>query len=70
MNDSEKKSGRVEYIAVNLPKVLLDKLDQLVERVNDSGLMYISSRAECVKRAIEAYIQHLNDILNKKTTTE
>nr|MDO8115948.1 ribbon-helix-helix domain-containing protein [Candidatus Sigynarchaeota archaeon] len=54
-----------EFVAVNLPRQLLERLDMAVQQVNGTGHLYNSSRAEAVRRAIERYIEYLDDLLRR-----
>jgi len=63
---SGKKENRTDFVPVNLPRSLLDKLDVLLKDANDTGLIYIASRAEAVKRAVENYIVYLKSLLPQK----
>jgi len=59
--------GSGEFVAVNIPKKLLDRLEALYENTNESGYTYIASRAEGVRRAVEHYIKLLDTFLQAKT---
>lgn len=59
----DQKSKEKQFIPVNLPRALMENLDSLIEQINKTGLIHVSSRAEGVKRAVEDYIQYLRDLL-------
>jgi len=48
-----------EYKTINVPETLLSKLEDLVPRVNATKKIFIASKTEAVRRAIENYIEFL-----------
>lgn len=59
--------AKKDYTSVNVPTVLLETLENLIEKTNNLGYTYIPNKSEGVRRAVEHFIKLLDTFIETKS---